>query len=175
MSFGALSAYVVDSPKVVRTALRRRRRALLLAGLWVAVSYLFWMRFSLVMLAIDALVLYAVRRWELRGLSGHSVRLPSRLSAALVTGRYEGLQEQLVQSVLLLLLLLATLCMFLWGNVWRIFPLEKVIGLMVLLSVAIAHTVLLGYLRALQVHMDSDGSLLIEEVQSQDPQVQTIP
>ncbi len=172
MSFGALSAYVVDSPKIVRTAMRRRRRALLLAGLWAVLSYLFWMRLSVVMLAIDALVLYSVRRWEMQVLSGRSVRLPLRLSAALAAGHYEGLREQLARSVLVLL---AAPCMLLWGNVWMLFRLEEVIALMVLLSVAVAHTFLLGYLRVFQVRTDCGGSPLIEEAQSEDHRMQTIP
>lgn len=117
-SLGVLSAYVVDSPRVLRVALRRRRRALFLAGFW-AFGSLFWMQLSPVMLLVDAFVLYIVRRWELSVLSDSAVRLPMRLAVKLAADRQEKTAERLIQSILLVV---ASMYLLL-ANMWvALFP-----------------------------------------------------
>ncbi len=103
LSLGALSAYVVDSPRMLRIALRRRRRSLLLAGFW-AIGSFFWMGLSPTMLVIDAVVLYIVRRWELSVLAGSSVHLPVRLALRLIADHHQDISERLIQSGRLMVL-----------------------------------------------------------------------
>lgn len=88
---------------MLRVALSRRRRTLTLAILWAVASYLWCRQFSLVLLAVDAAVLLAVRRWELKILKGRAVRLPARLAAQLVVDRQELLVESVIQGALLLI------------------------------------------------------------------------